>query len=265
MRARIALGAGTGALVLAAIAAAPAAGQAALTVGRMPVDFTFGNADSSVVHRFDGVTTAVALSGQTSSLTVAFGRSGPSGSRRQLVDVALALGGNASVFDRIGGAPIGAFVPVRLNVGYRNLAASEEDGRLPDTDALRSADALHLASAGLGVGAGARVRVPTGLPALRDRLVAFGSVVWGAGAATDVATGVDDASLMGSRDLNLEVRFERALGDRIGVALGYTMRRQYWGPVGDRVRGADVRDAFLRPGDLPYGSRQHLLRLGITF
>lgn len=233
----------------------------AATVGYLAVDFRYANADSSARFHYDGVTRALMLSSEDAALMVAYGVADANPldntPETRLIEAALAMGGNNYVFEHLMGIPVGVFVPVRLNLGYRGVQPVNPAGT-------EDAEMLHLASAGLGAGGGVKVRSPRVLPVLEDRLVGFASLVFGAGATTDVATELKDLGLMGSRDFNLEARLERFLGNKTGLTVGYTYRQQNWA-LGRPESAQDVLDAFLEPGRLAQKSSQHMFRIGLNF
>lgn len=277
-----------GALVVTALArpsvaqtGAPAAGPSALnpattslSVGYFNTSFEFASRFTGYAHRFVGPAATVMLSGDASSLSVAYGTDDPRFLRgagadstliepgRKMLDVGLSTGGNPTIASLTLPVPLRVFIPIRLQLGYRNLRTDTLDARGNELAA------LNLASAGLGAGAGASVRIPTGLPVLQDRLVGTGSLVVAFGGmaefgGSDQPISGDQIHLTRTTDFNLEARAERVLGN-LGATIGYTYRTTFWSD--DYI--ADVEGTVETLSDLnnfSQRSRQHLLRLGINW
>lgn len=255
-------------------AAAPRPATTSLTVGYFNTDFQFASRFNGYAHRFSGPAATLMLSGEASSLSVAYGTDDPRFTRlagadstllepgRTMIDVGLSTGGNVRLLNLTLPVPVQVFIPIRLQLGYRNL----------DTDTLgadgEELSALHLATAGLGAGAGASVRIPTGLPLLQDRLIGTGSLVVAFGGLGEFGDSTEPISadqihLTRTTDFNLEARAERLLGNA-GVTVGYTYRTTFWSD--DYIADVDgTVDTLSDLDNFSQRSRQHLLRVGINW
>ncbi len=253
----------------------PAATPTSYTYGLVGNRFAYLNADSTFNYRFDASAQALMISGENGYLMLSYG-SQPADSSEgapslSMLQAATGLGGQSYLFKNMFGLPLRGFIPTQLQLGYRYIAPGEERFARPD-DAPADGDdegagrvaPLHLASAGLALGAGVDARIPNVIPVLENRLAARAFVLVGAGATTNALTELDELGLMGTRELHLEVRLERVLGNQAGVTLGYVYRQQNWAQ-GTPESARDVLDAFLEPGHLDQKSTQHLIRLGVNF
>jgi len=227
-----------------------------LTVGYIDDEFLIATDDGSNRFYFAGETAGAMISGKKANLMLAYGSADASGGddeiRSLLAD--LNFGGNIYLFRNFLRLPVSIYVPLRLNAGYRNLSMIEEE------------DALHLAQAGIGAGAGASVRIPTGLPILRDNLTGFASLVRSVGGLSEISStvanqvGAGDESvisgirLMQNTDLNIEAKFERLLSDNTGVTVGLTIRWQSW--------TEEKADEFLQVLDVVTGQQENLTKRG---
>lgn len=247
-----------------------------LTVGYVDDAFALAGADSLNLFDYDGSSAALMLSSQSATLMMSYGvqDADPARGIRPLRNLAARLnfGGNAHLFRQLAGFPIAAYIPIRVNLGYRNLTRQEEEnGAMEPLEGLQQAPpaedegALNVAKAGLGAGLGASVRIPTDLPVLEDNLTGFVSVVRSLGGMTDFGDVVEGVRLTRSTDFTVEGKLERLLGNRTGVTVGLTVRSMSWsqetveevGDVLDVVTGQD--------GALRQRSTQTLFRLGINF
>lgn len=227
-----------------------------LTVGYVDDEFLIATDNGSERFYFAGETAGAMISGKGANLMFAYGSADANGSDDEIRSLAadLSFGGNVHIFRNFLRLPINIYVPIRFNAGYRNLSMIEEE------------DALHLAQAGIGAGAGASVRIPTGLPMLRDNLTGFASLVRSVGGLGEISSTVADQvgagdesvisgiRLMQNTDLNFEAKFERLLSDNAGVTVGVTIRWQSW--------TEEKADEFLQLLDVVTGQQENLTRRG---
>jgi hypothetical protein len=240
-------------------------GTSSLSMGYMHVGFRYFDGDSTSFYRFDGPARSFILSSKKASLIVAYGTmaadslGGLAGSR--LIDVALLAGGNQYLIRPEGPLPIGIYIPIRMNLGYRNLL--ERDTDITFLSPGNELPVLHLAQAGLAAGAGASLRLPSDLPIIKNNLIGFASLVWGVGGMANVRDGLDDIYFLRTTDFDLEVKLERLLNN-LGATVGYTYRTQTWdteaiGPARNLLDRVATTDVFTQR------SRQHIMRVGINF
>ena len=227
-----------------------------LTVGYIDDEFLIATDDGSERFYFVGETAGAMISGQGANLMFAYGNSDANQSDGEIRSLAadLNFGGNVHIFRNFLRLPLNIYVPIRLNAGYRNLSLVDEE------------DALHLLEAGIGAGAGASVRIPTGLPILRDNLTGFASLVRSVGGMGEISSTVADQAgasdegalsgirLMQNTDLNIEAKFERLLSDNTGVTVGLTIRWQSW--------TEEKADEFLQVFDVITGQQENLTKRG---
>lgn len=227
-----------------------------LTVGYIDDEFLIATDDGSNRFYFAGETAGAMISGKRANLMFAYGSSDASGGDDEIRSLSadLSFGGNVHIFRNFLRLPVSIYVPIRFNAGYRNLSMIEEE------------DALHLAQAGIGAGAGASVRIPTGLPILRDNLTGFASLVRSVGGMGEISSTVADQvgageesvlsgiRLMQNTDLNIEAKFERLLGDKTGVTAGITIRWQSW--------TEEKADEFIQLLDVITGQQENLTKRG---
>lgn len=227
-----------------------------LTVGYIDDEFLLETDQGSNRFYFEGETAGAMISGKGANLMFAYGATDAYESEGEIRSLAgdLSFGGNVHLFRNFLRLPLNIYIPIRLNAGYRNLSLLEEE------------ETLHLAQAGIGAGAGASVRIPTGLPLLRDNLTGFASLVRSVGGLGDISStvaeqaGADEMSvlsgirLMQNTDLNIEAKFERLLGDNTGVTVGMTIRWQSW--------TEEKADEFLQIIDVVTGEQENLIERG---
>jgi len=227
-----------------------------LTVGYVEDEFLIATDEGSNRFYFVGETAGAMISGKGANLMFAYGNTDATGSDGEIRSLAadLSFGGNIHLFRNFLRLPVSIYVPIRLNTGYRNLSLVDEE------------DALHLIQAGIGAGAGASVRIPTGLPVLRDNLTGFASLVRSVGGLGEISSTVADQAgandesaisgirLMQNTDLNIEAKFERLLGDNTGVTIGLTIRWQSW--------TEEKADEFLQVLDVVTGQQENLTERG---
>ena len=205
-----------------------------LTAGYITDEFSLQGEDGSYRFRFEGETTGLMLSSKSSSLMLSYGVTDAQENEGDIRSITadLNLGGNITLFRRFLGLPIGSFIPIRVNLGYRNLELLKN----PDPERNNIA---NIGTGSLGGGLGAELRIPTGLPVLEDNLTAFTTIVSSVGgigdfnAAGSSGTGAASSSLSGIRltkstDFNFEAKFERLLGGKTGVTAGVTLRWLHW-------------------------------------
>src|SRR6056297_1715726 len=227
-----------------------------LTVGYVEDEFLIATDEGSNRFYFVGETAGAMISGKGANLMFAYGNTDATGSDGEIRSLAadLSFGGNIHLFRNFLRLPVSIYVPIRLNTGYRNLSLVDEE------------DALHLIQAGIGAGAGASVRIPTGLPVLRDNLTGFASLVRSVGGLGEISSTVADQAgandesaisgirLMQNTDLNIEAKFERLLGENTGVTVGLTIRWQSW--------TEEKADEFLQLLDVVTGQQENLTERG---
>lgn len=227
-----------------------------LTVGYIDDEFLLETDQGSNRFYFEGETAGAMISGKGANLMFAYGSTDAYEGEGEIRSLAgdLSFGGNVHLFRNFLHLPLSIYIPIRLNAGYRNLSLLEAD------------ETLHLAQAGIGAGAGASVRIPTGLPLLRDNLTGFASLVRSVGGLGDISstmadqTGANEMSalsgirLMQNTDLNIEAKFERLLGDNTGVTVGMTIRWQSW--------TEEKADELLQIIDVVTGEQENLIKRG---
>jgi len=204
-----------------------------LTGGYLTDVFSIQSTDGSYRFRFDGRATGLQLSSKSSSLMLTYGITQAQEHEGDIRSITadLNLGGNITLFKRFLGLPIEAFIPIRFNLGYRNLELLDN----PDSDLSSTA---NIGTGSLGGGLGAQIRIPTGLPVLKDNITAFAHLVKSAGAIGDFESLGNNAESAGqalggirltqSTDLYIEAKFERLLGGNTGVTAGMTVRWMHW-------------------------------------
>ena len=238
-----------------------------LTVGYIDDEFLIATDEGSDQFYFVGETAGAMISGKGANLMFAYGNADANNAEGEIRSLAadLSFGGNVHIFRNFLSLPIAVYVPIRFNLGYRNLSLIDEE------------DELHVGQAGLGAGAGASVRIPTGLPILEDNITGFATLVRSVGGLGELGStisgqvGASDESaingirLMQNTDLIIEAKFERLLGDNTGVTIGMTIRWQSWTD--------EKADEFVQLLDVITGQQDNLterghqtfLRLGINW
>lgn len=226
-----------------------------LTVGYIDDEFLFRTDAGSDRFRFEGESAGLMFSGQSASLMLVYGNSEAFESEGDIRSIAadLSFGGNKHLFRNFLQLPVGIYVPIRFNLGYRNLTLIEDE------------ESLHLGQGGVGAGVGASARIPTGIPIVRDNITGFASFVRSVGGLGDLS-GSDQAmgnefgqALSGIRltqntDFNIEGKFENLLGDNTGVTLGLTLRWMSW----SEEAASNVWEVF----DVVSGQRDDLVQRG---
>ena len=227
-----------------------------LTVGYIDDEFLLETDQDSERFYFVGETAGAMISGKGANLMFAYGSTDAARGEGDIRSLSgdLHFGGNVYLFRNFMRLPVSLYVPIRLNVGYRNLSLIDED------------ESLHLAQAGIGAGAGASVRIPTGLPVVKDNITGFASLVRSVGGMGDISStvanqaGAEEMSvlsgmrLMQNTDLNIEAKFERLLGDKTGVTVGLTIRWQSW--------TEEKAGEFLEVLDVVTGQQENLIKRG---
>lgn len=226
-----------------------------LTVGYIDDDFLFRTDGGSDRFRFEGESAGLMFSGQSASLMLVYGNSEAFEDEGDIRSIAadLSFGGNKHLFRNFLQLPIGIYVPIRFNLGYRNLTLIESE------------ESLHLGQGGVGAGVGASARIPTSIPIVRDNITGFASFVRSVGglgdlSSTDRTMGNEfDQALSGIRltqntDFNIEGKFENLLGDNSGVTIGLTLRWMSW----SEEAASNVWEVF----DVVSGQRDDLVQRG---
>lgn len=238
-----------------------------LTVGYIDDQFLLRSDKGSDRFNFDGETAGAMISGKKAFLLVAYGKSDALEGEGEIQSLStdLGFGGNKHLFRNFLRLPVSIYVPIRLNLGYRNLSLEQQD------------ESLHLVQAGLGAGLGSSVRIPTGLPVLQDNITGFASVVRSVGGLGDISSTMayqsgmgDESVLSGIRltqntDLNIEGKFERLLSDNTGVTVGMTIRWQSWTEEAAE-KAMDLLDVVTgNRDDLFERGKQVFFRVGINW
>lgn len=247
-----------------------------LTVGYVNDAFALASPDSANIFDYDGSSAALMFSSQSASLMISYGvqEADPERGKRPLRNLAARLdfGGNAHLFRQLAGLPIAAYIPIRVNLGYRNLTRQEEENdangpmeAMQQAPPIEEEEALNVAKGGIGAGLGASIRIPTELPVIENNLTGFVSVVRSLGGMTDFGDMVEGVRLTRSTDVTVEGKLERLLGNRTGVTIGLTVRSMSWSQetveeIGDVLDVVTGQDSALRQR-----STQTFLRLGINF
>jgi hypothetical protein len=241
-----------------------------LTVGYIPNKFNLLTDDGNDKYRYFGELTGIMLGSNSSSLTLTYGNAdAENGGDIRSISADLRVGGNATLFSDFFGLPLRAYIPIRVNFGYRNLELQEPQ----NSD---SKNSLNLGKAGIGAGLGSQIRIPTGLPLLEDNLVSFVSIMGSVGGFGDLSSDSDDpfddqqnSTIKGIRlsrniDLNIEGKFENLLGDT-GVTVGFTYRLQSWTRDAADNFGDVIDVATGEHGGLELRGKQTFFRLGINW
>lgn len=213
------------------------------------------------LYAFDGTMQALMFSGAHGSLSAAYGKQEGRLTTLRLIDTFFTLGGNVYIIRNRKALQFAVFFPIRLNGGYQY--ASLDADQLGDDVPFESFPDLHRAHAGLGVGGGVEIRSPEAASVLQDRLVLRGSALVAPGGYTDVGADFESVYLSRVRDINIEVKLERVLGN-VGVTIGYTRRSRYRTPnEPDSV--SDFLDLVTNQTNLLQVGSQDILRLGINW
>jgi hypothetical protein len=241
-----------------------------LTAGYIADVFSIQDTDGSYRFRFDGETTGLMLSSRSSLLMISYGFADARENEGEIRSITadLQLGGNITLFDRFLGLPLRAHLPVRFNFGYRNLELLDE----PDTGLNNTAS---IGTGSIGGGFGGEFRIPTGLPVVDDNITAFANLVTSIGVIGDMASYLGDSEpgetvlggirLTKSTDLNIEVKFEKLLGDNTGVTAGMTVRRLHW-TRNDAESAMQILDIISgREDGLELRGTQNFFRVGINW
>lgn len=214
------------------------------------------------LYVFDGTMQALMLSGTHGSLSAAYGVQESDVTTIRLIDTFFTLGGNVYLIRNRKGIQFAAFLPIRLSGGYRYASIDadqiREAARFPTT-----LPDLHRAHAGLGAGGGAEIRSPEVMPILQDRLAVRASALVVPGGYTDLGAEFESVYLSRVRDINIEVKLERVLGN-VGITLGYTRRSQYR-TSNEPESVSDFLDLVTNQTDLLQVGSQDILRLGINW
>lgn len=235
-----------------------------LTVGYISDQFNLHSDEGTFDFLYNGELMGLRLGAESSSLTLSYGITDAYNDDSDLRSFAadLSVGGNAYVFRSFLGLPIGGFIPIRVNLGYRGLT-------LVDVDEDEKTNSVNLGKGNIGAGFGGKVRLPTGLPLLEDNITAHFSLVRSYGGMIDFASpdqyqtlGNDDVVFEGVRltentDFNIEAKFENLLGST-GATIGMTLRWLNWTD--------NAADNFFDIVDVATGNREDVnLRATQTF
>ena len=226
-----------------------------LTAGYINDEYIIITDSGSDRFIFDGEMAGAMISSEKASLLLGYGVADAENGgdiRSFLADAS--FGGNANIVSDLFGLPFSVYVPIRAKLGYRNLDLQQSD------------ETMHVGDGGLGAGLGASIRIPTGIPALADNLVAFTSVVQSVGGMGQVSLdensdpnaiydgGMDGIRLTQNTDFNIEGKIERLLGENTGVTVGLTLRWQRWTD--------EAADNFWQVFDVATGNRDDLTLRG---
>lgn len=242
-----------------------------LTVGYISNEFNLHSDEGTFDFRYNGELMGLRLGGESSSLTLSYGMADAENDDGDIRSIAadLSIGGNAYVFRSFLGLPVGGFIPIRFNFGYRGL-------NLLDVDEDEKTNSVNLGTGDVGAGFGAKVRLPTGLPLLEDNITAHFSLVRSFGGMIDFSSpdqyqvqGNDDVVFEGVRltdntDFNIEAKFENLLGNT-GATIGMTLRWLNW--TDNKAENFfDILDvATGNRDDLKLRATQTFVRLGINW
>ncbi|SHG59753.1 hypothetical protein SAMN05443144_13717 [Fodinibius roseus] len=197
---------------------------ASLTVGYIADEFNVESENGSYRFRFHGEASGLMLASKSYSLMLSYGTAGAQENDGDIRSITadLNLGGNISIFRTFFGLPISGFIPIRTKLGYWNLKLFDR----PNSD-LNST--VHLGMGSHGAGLGAEVRLPRGLPVLKDNVTAFPHIVKSVGGLRDFTPAENNLqsegkALSGTRltrstDFAFEAKFEQLLGNT-GVTAG---------------------------------------------
>ena len=246
-----------------------------MTVGYIDDEFNLISDNGSPQFRYNGELLGLMINNEQGGLKLSYGTAEAEvgdGDIRS-IGVDLRIGGNAYLFHNFFGLPIGAFVPIGFNFGYRNLKMVDHQQANFDRNV------VNLGSGEFGLGFGSKVRIPTGLPVLDDNLVGYFSWVRSVGGLTDFTSGgatagdqnendviIDGFRLTRNTDLNIEGKLERFLGDRTGVTVGLTFRWMSWTNDSAESFFSDLIDVVTgERDDLVPRAKQTFFRVGINW
>lgn len=237
-----------------------------LTAGYINDEYIIITDSGSDRFIFDGEMAGAMISSEKSSLLLGYGVADAQNGgdiRSFLADAS--FGGNANVVSDLFGIPFSVYIPIRVKMGYRNLGLQQSD------------ETMHVGDGGLGAGLGANIRIPTGIPALADNLVAFASVVQSVGGMSQFSfdespqpdaiydEGMDGIHLTQNTDFNIEGKIERLLGENTGVTVGLTLRWQRWTDEAAENFWQVFDVATGNRDDLTLRGKQVFLRAGINW
>lgn len=245
-----------------------------MTVGYIDDEFNLISDSGSPQFRYNGELLGLMINNEQGGLKLTYGTAGAEvgdGDIRS-IGVDLRIGGNAYLFREFFGLPVGVFVPIGFNFGYRNLKMQDHQQASFDRNV------VNLGTGEFGLGFGAKTRVPTGLPLLEDNLVGYFSWVRSVGGLTDFTSEgatsgeqdndviIDGFRLTRNTDLNIEGKLERFLGDRTGVTVGLTIRWMSWSDESSESFFSDIIDVVTGDrDDLVPRAKQTFLRVGINW
>lgn len=245
-----------------------------LTAGYASDEFNLQTDEGSWRYRFKGELATLMLSSSSSYFMLGYGTAPAEEDEGDIrsITVDLQTGGNISLFENFLSLPIKTYIPVRFNMGYRNLALLNEQSSAYGENA-------NIGSGGVGAGLGGQVRIPTGLPWLEDNLTGIISLVRSVGGLGDLSRSTNqdnfgsqegDSIIEGVRltqntDFNLEGKFERLLDSNIGATAGITFRWSYWTDEPADNFGQLVDVAMGEQEGLNLRATQSLLRVGINW
>lgn len=245
----------------------PSGGKTSLTVGYINDELLVLTDQFSERYFFDGESVGVMLSSDKSYILLGYGIADANEDEGEIRSLSadLSFGGNITLFRNLAGLPADIYLPLRINLGYRNLTLIESDDR------------MQLIQAGLGAGIGGNFRIPLGIPAITDGLSGYISLVRSVGGigelsgitASQSSTGSEEfmrgIRLMRNTDLNIEGRVERLFGWNTGITLGLTLRTQAWTEA-PANNASEIIDAALgRQDDFERRGKQLFLRAGINW
>ena len=241
--------------------------KTSLTAGYINDEFLFLTDQGNDRFYFDGESVGAMLSSNKAYLMVGYGVIDANEEEGEIRSISadMSFGGNVTLIRNIFRLPADLYLPIRMNLGYRNLSPTESD------------DSIQLVQAGLGAGAGGSFRIPIGIPVLSDGMSGFISFVKSVGGLGDLSGITVSQSNMGSEellsgvrlmqntDLNIEGRLERIFGSNTGITVGVTYRSQAWSeaPANNAWELIDV--ALGNRDDLVQRGSQLFFRAGINW
>lgn len=236
-----------------------------LTVGYITDEFSIESDNGSYRFGFKGRTKGLKISTKSSSLMLSYGLADARENEADIRSITadLSTGGNITIFRKLFGIPLGSYIPIRVNVGYRNLSLSNSEN-----------DNAHIGTGSLGAGVGSEIRLRTKKSAPNKNLLLSASLVSSAGVIGDFNSLIGDAQsehlalrdirLTKGTDYNFEIKLERLIGGRAGITFGLTVRFLYWSREGVEEARQILDVISGKREDLELRAKQTFFRVGIN-
>lgn len=233
-----------------------------LTVGNIIDEFSVKSDDGSYRFAFDGNAKGFKISSKSLSLMISYGFTNALENEGDIRSITadLSTGGNIIIFRNLFEIPIRSYIPIRANIGYRNLSLLDSEN-----------NNAHIGTGSLGTGVGSEIRLRTKKTVLNKNLVLSASLLTSAGAIGDfnVLVGntehlaLSDIRLTKGTDYNFEIKLEQLIG-RAGITCGLTVRYLYWTQEGaEEIR--QILDVITgKRVDLELRGKQTFFRIGIN-